>query len=135
MAMAIRTFLSFVALVALPYTAAAESDSDLSERSMFYMDNLKTCTKYTFTYTNPLDPTSTLKNVIKGKQGDHCMVEFIMPNNMKMECSFSPAAIQALTSEQKYEEARKHEIPGSTEDTASQFMTQECKSFMNGNPL
>ncbi|HEU5047763.1 MAG TPA: hypothetical protein VFT64_07970 [Rickettsiales bacterium] len=130
-----RILLTFLAAAALPYAAAAEPDNAFYEHSMMYMDNLKTCTPYTFAYPNPMDPSSTSKNIIKGKEGDHCLVEFLLPNNMKMECSFSPAAITALTSEQKYDEARKHEMSGSSEDNASQFMTQECKSFMNGNPL
>lgn len=133
---ATRIMLACLAVVAWPcVTNAAEPDAAFYKQTMYYMDNLKTCTPYTFSYPNPLDPGTTSKNIIKGKSGDHCLVEFILPNDMKMECSFSTAAISALTSEQKYEEARKHEMSGSSEDQASQFMSKECKAFMNGNPL
>ena len=114
---------------------SANAQSGASQQAIMYYDNLKTCTPYTYSYANPFAKNAMSQNMIKGKSGNNCIVTYILPNNMKMECAFSPAAINSMTSEQKYNEARQGIMSGSTNDPASQYMQNECKTFMNGQPI
>jgi len=59
--------------------------------------------------------------------GGNCLVAFIMPGDKKLECAFTPETIKLLTSEAKYREAREHKMSGSTSDSISEKMAEECK--------
>jgi hypothetical protein len=112
-------------VIALWSPSHAGDDHDAS--ALRYLDSLKTCTPYSFSYPHPFVRGFTGQNIIKGKMADNCLVTFIMPGDKKLECAFTPDTIKLLTSEAKYQEAREHKMSGSTSDSISKKMTEECK--------
>jgi hypothetical protein len=92
-----------------------------------YLDNLKTCTPFTFSYPHPFVHGFTGQNIIKGKEAGNCLVTFVMPHDKKLECRFTPETIKLLTSEAAYEEARQQSFAFADSAPASKRMAEECK--------
>ena len=115
--------LSVSATLLSPTYAGNEVDAGALE----YLDNLKTCTPFTFNYPHPFVPGFTAQNIIKGKLAGNCRVTFVMPGDKKLNCQFTPETVKLLTSEAIYEEARQNRYSGSTSDPASKRMSEECK--------
>jgi hypothetical protein len=91
-----------------------------------YLDHLRSCTPYTFKYPVPL-ARSIAENIILGKNGDACKVNFDVPNCCMAVCEFSPAAINALTAKAKYRKARAGRLSGSLSEAEDQKFGRQCK--------
>ncbi len=115
-----------------PDSASSTSQEDVpnmspAERTFYedtitYYDYLKTCTPHTFSYEHPLAAGFEGKNIIIGKKGDSCQVEFLMPG-MKMLCDFSSESIATLTSEKNYQDARNGIM------SSTRMNSDECEIF------
>jgi hypothetical protein len=105
----------------------SHAGDDQEASALRYLDNLKTCTPYSFSYPHPFVRGFTGQNIIKGKMAGNCLVTFVMPGDKKLECAFTPETIKLMTSEDKYQEAREHKMSGSMSDSISKKMTEECK--------
>ena len=68
----------------------------------------------------------TAKNIIRGQSGDKCLVTFVMPDNMIMDCRFSRDAVKLMTSARQYEQARTGDT--STDPALSGRFDKECAS-------
>ena len=130
-----RIFAVLAAIFLFPSLGHADTESEFYDGSIIYLNNLKTCTPYTFTYRHPFVENFTAQNAIKGQQGGKCFVTTTMPKNMQLECQLSPDTINLMTSEAKYRELRKHEMSGSTSDPASTAANRECTLLRDGKPI
>jgi hypothetical protein len=92
-----------------------------------YLDNLKTCTPFTYSYPHPFVHGFTGQNIIKGKEAGICLVTFVMPHDKKLECRFTSETIKLLTSEAAYEEVRQQNFAFANSAPASKRMAEECK--------
>ena len=100
-----------------------------------YLDNLKVCSPYTYSYKHPLVKGFTGKNIIKGKKGRKCHHVYIMPDGMELDCQHTMATLAVLTSPQEYENAKKGILSGSSDSAASEAMNRECVLMENGKVL
>jgi len=98
----------------------------LQASAITYMDKLKSCSPYTYSYPHPFFKTFTGKNIIKGKQQKGCAVDYLLPNHLTMRCVYSPETIRLLTSNQKYQEVKTGRFHGSTSSPESKAMAKEC---------
>ena len=112
------------ALLGLAY--ADETDKS-GAGALKYLDNLKMCAPFTYSYPHPFVKGFRGQNIIKGKIGGNCLVSFVMPGDKRLECQFSPETVALLTNEAAYEQARQQKFTGSTSDPANTRMQQECK--------
>jgi hypothetical protein len=101
--------------------------ADEAAGALKYLDNLKACAPFTFSYPHPFVRGFLGQNIIKGKMGGNCHVTFVMPGNKRLECNFTPETVRLLTDEAAYEAARQQKFVGSTSDPASKRMSEECK--------
>ncbi len=109
--------------------APASFDSKgFTERTITFMDHLKTCTPHSFSYPHPFVRGFTGGNIIHGKQDDKCRVDYHMPNNLLMRCKLSARTVALMTNEQRYKDARKGRISGSSSSEESKAMTRECET-------
>lgn len=129
---------SFLTLFALSQPACAD---DFAERSIEYLDKLKSCTPHSFDYINPIYEALTGRqvknsNTIVGRDGDRCLVHFVLPENTFMKCAFSAEYIDLATSPSRYEKARQSVVGFSPADPSdvreSELMSQECVYIQNG---
>ena len=88
-----------------------------------YLDSLKTCEPGEFEFSYP--GFGTYHNTIVGRSGDGCQIHIEHPR-IRMTCNYSEAMISLLTSEEKYEDARKGVLQGSTDSEESRLMSEEC---------
>ncbi len=102
-----------------------------------YLDDLKTCTPYTWKYPNPFVPGFTDQDIIRGKRGDKCQVTYLMPNDLKADCEHSAATIKQMTSESAYEQARSGEYTASfhLSSNADSPFNHECHLFQGSKEL
>lgn len=98
-------------------TASAQSDS------VSFLDSLKNCVPGIFHISYPGFGTS--KNTIIGKNGDRCQVR-VEHSQISLNCNYTDATIALLTTEAKYEDARKGVLSGSTSSEESQRVAEEC---------
>jgi len=61
-----------------------------------YIENLVSCAPSTYTYTHPMIPGFTGKNVIKGDDQGRCLIQIHMPGDMIMECAASARHVELL---------------------------------------
>lgn len=109
------------------FSSIASAEDDFFAGTIKYMDNLKTCTAYTFSYKHPIIPNFVGQNVIKARKDDKCQVTIVMPGNRKMECELTAETVRLMTSEDKYREARAKTMSGSSSDPVSRKMNEECR--------
>lgn len=119
--------------ILLPYTSYAETVPDFFQGVIAYMDHLRSCVPYTFSYQNPFMPNAVSQNVIRGRSGNHCLVT-MQTGPYTWDCSFSPEAISVMTSDAKYSDARNNTLSGSSDDLPSYYLRKECKFVVNGVP-
>jgi hypothetical protein len=98
-------------------TASPQSDS------VAFLDSLRSCEPGIFHISYPGFGTS--KNSIVGKNGDRCQVS-VEHSQINLICNYSDATIALLTTEAKYEDARKGVLSGSTSSEESQRVAEEC---------
>ncbi len=117
-----------------PKNTGEDYDSAAAVR---YLDDLKTCTPYTWKYPNPLVPGSTSQNIIHGKKGDKCRVTYLMPNNLKADCDHSAETIKQITSESAYQQARSGEynISFHLSSSGDSPFNRECHLFQGSKEL
>lgn len=112
------------------------ADDDPSAGAIQYLNHLKTCTPYTFKYPHPLVQGFTGQNIIHGKEGDLCLVTYLMPNSLKAECGHGPTTIKRMTSEAAYEKARSGEFAFSfSSDDQDAVAKKECHLFQGSTEL
>ena len=113
---------------AVAYGSPKQSQS--AAAAVHYLDHLRSCTAYTYKYPVPL-ARSIAENMILGKNGDACKVNFDVPNCCMAQCAFSAAAIKALTSQAKYRKARTGKFDASLNASFSEAegkrFASECK--------
>ena len=61
-----------------------------------YIENLVSCAPSTYTYTHPMIPGFTGKNVIKGDDQGRCLLQIHMPGDIIMQCAASARHIELL---------------------------------------
>ena len=61
-----------------------------------YIENLVSCAPSTYTYTHPMIPGFTGKNVIKGDDQGRCLLQIHMPGDIIMQCAASARHIKLL---------------------------------------
>ena len=95
-----------------------------TNQAVAYLDALKTCTtgEFHFSYAGLGD----FRNTILGREDGRCQVK-IVHSNMNLACSFSDETITLLTSAQKYENAKKGVLEGSTDSEESARLNRECQ--------
>ena len=64
--------------------------------TLLYLENLVSCAPSTYTYTHPMIPGFTGKNVIKGDDQGRCVIQIHMPGDLMMECAASARHIELL---------------------------------------
>jgi len=64
--------------------------------TLLYIENLVSCAPSTYTYTHPMIPGFTGKNVIKGDDQGRCVIQIHMPGDLIMECAASARHIELL---------------------------------------
>ena len=89
-----------------------------------YLNKLKACEPYVFTYKDPLFGVLTSK--IVGKDSGRCQV--ISHNDLSGEfiCNYSDKTISILTSEEQYKKIEKGNISAPQSPELSSRMTAEC---------
>ena len=119
--------LIWASLCAAWLSHAHAADDAPGAAALKYLDNLKICTPYTYSYPHPFIKGFRGQNIIKGKMGANCLVTFIMPGDKKLECQFSAETVTLLTNDAAYEQVRQQKMVGSTSDPVNIRMAQECK--------
>lgn len=99
------------------------SEAQLPNSGVAFLDNLRSCSAGVFHISYPGFGSS--KNTIIGWQGNHCQVR-IEHRQVALTCNYSEATIALLTTEAKYENARKGVLSGSTDSEESQRVAAEC---------
>lgn len=97
-----------------PYAAAIQ-----------FLDHMKTCTPYSFTYLMP-DADFTVQNIIKGERSGKCQVTYFMADKSKLECELSAETIKLMTSDTQYKALRSGKPPASAEEGGMRLL-QECR--------
>lgn len=64
------------------------------EDTFVYLKNLKSCTPSTYSYPHPMIPGFTGRNVIKGYEGDKCIIHFYIPGDIVMKCKVSSRYVE-----------------------------------------
>ena len=66
------------------------------EDSFTYIKNLATCNPSTYSYSHPIVPEFTGKNVIQGYKDGNCLIDMHMPNNIIMQCKASLRTVEMM---------------------------------------
>ena len=80
-------------------TMEKQSPQDLDkfvEDSFTYIKNLATCNPSTYSYSHPIVPEFTGKNVIQGYKDGNCLIDMYMPNNIIMQCKASLRTVELM---------------------------------------
>ena len=64
--------------------------------TLLYIESLVSCAPNTYTYTHPMIPGFTGKNIIKGSDQGKCLIQIHMPGDMIMECAASERHVELL---------------------------------------
>jgi hypothetical protein len=95
-----------------------------TNQAVAYLDALKECAPGEFHFSYP--GLGDFQNTIQGRADERCRVN-IVQSNMNMACSFSDETIVLLTSAEKYENAKKGVLEGSTDSEESARLNKECQ--------
>jgi|TARA_Y100000031_G_scaffold101368_1_gene111130 hypothetical protein len=69
--------------------------------TILYVENLGVCYPSTYSYPHPLVPGFIGRNVIKGLDGEFCLIEMFMPNDLVMKCRASRRTVGLMQNETK----------------------------------
>ncbi|MEO2177455.1 MAG: hypothetical protein ABGY96_25615, partial [bacterium] len=104
-----------------------------------YVKSLNSCTPHTYTYSHPIIPGFIGKNIIKGYEGNKCLIQIHMPGDIIMECKASSRHVELLRNQTaqmlkdlqetgKYEFSIKIDLgTGVSSSELSDLMGKECK--------
>lgn len=107
----------------------------LSATMIKWLDNLKTCTHYTFTteFDNPFGGGAKLTQIqtIKGKEGNLCLVTYETKGQSLITCRFTPEGLKTMTQDKFYEQARSNNwsfsYNGDNLTDDQKVMQEQCK--------
>jgi hypothetical protein len=100
-----------------------------------WLDNLKTCTRYTFTteFDNPFGggAKQTQIQTINGKEGNLCLVTYETKGQYLTACRFTPEGLKTMTQDKFYEQARNNDwsfsYNGNNLTDDQKVMQEQCK--------
>jgi len=107
--------------------------------TLLYVENLGVCHPSTYSYPHPLVPDFIGRNVIKGVDGEFCLIEMFMPNDLVMKCRASRRTVELMQNETKrmlkeLQESGRYHISikidldtGLTSSDLSNAMNKECQ--------
>lgn len=139
-----RALVILAIMVSLPLLSLCQTAADKENEAKYfdgyakYLDHLKTCTPYTWSFEHlPANPSVSGKNIIKGQLQGNCFVtEFQYMEGHESEptiqrCEYSPESIAFMTSKAMYQDARTRESgtpgrPSHAEVEAAHRSMQEC---------
>jgi hypothetical protein len=135
--MAQRLFALAAALLIASAGVCAQDLAAFFDGSIKFLEHLKTCTPFTFTYEHPFVPGAMAEHSIKGKEGNGCHVVYVVPTGQKNEvitrdCHLSDSTIALMTTEEKFKELRDWVTRGSTSDPVNVAMDRECQDSEPG---
>ena len=110
-----------------PLAAIAQPAPPFQQGGIEYLGKLKICQPHRWEYSNPFARGQMSANVVQGKSGDNCIVDFYLPGSPQvMHCSFSARTVALQTSDKEFENMRQGRLAGSTDSALSQAMNKEC---------
>ena len=129
----IITILSFaVASGVNAQSSSREKAQESLEKSGGFIEHLKTCLPFSYTYQSPLNQKLQHKDTIKGKEGGDCLVTYEATGWMRSDCRFNAAAIEILTKPIPTQVDGK--ISLSTNNPQSKIMKEQCQTVSLREP-
>ncbi|MGE4660580.1 MAG: hypothetical protein AAEJ16_07335, partial [Arenicellales bacterium] len=107
--------------------------------TLLYIENLVSCAPSTYTYTHPMIPGFTGKNIIKGDDQGRCLMQIHMPGDIIMECRASARHVELLRNQtalmlKELQETGRYEFSieidlgsGVSSSELSNLMGEECQ--------
>jgi hypothetical protein len=99
--------------------------------SIKFLEHLKTCTPFSFTYEHPLIGDQA-EHRIAGKENGACHVVYVIPTGERdrvitRDCHLSDSTIALMTTDEKFKQLRDWITAGSTSDPVNTAMDRECR--------
>ena len=101
-----------------------ESAVQASGGAVEYLNHLQACNPGEFRFS--VSGFGTFRNTILGREGDRCRVR-TEHARIHLTCDFSAETIGLLTSESKFQEARRGIVSGSSDTEESRRVAEECR--------